>query len=390
MAAPSPLHRHQSSLERIINFPPHARLPEAQRIRAQTVFYSIIDHFNLSDDESCSKYKRPLLVRYTYEYSRSDTSRDTFLRAFTESMELDITDEALDINWDDKGIEDKLRSKLMEFSDFLLDNFFLPLKASSKRTPQPSPAHLSAVQRALGGAQDYTGTPERISTLHTLCLIRDRHRCVVSRKFNVKEAAERLSQDMNAQDEEGNPLREQAFDVLEAAHILPHALMQVDKDLKLDKSKNAALSILDMFDVGVTRLIEGAEIDRPFNAISLTPLLRTCLGNFDIFFEPVPDHPPHTYRIDTFLPAVVLRDLPVTRTLFTTSDRTIDPPSPRLLAIHSAIAHILHLSAAGEYINKILSDMEKIATQEDGSTELGRLVGLGLGGWFDGSIDAFA
>lgn len=48
----------------------------------------------------------------------------------------------------------------------------------------------------------------------------------------------------------------------------------------------------------------------------------------------------------------------------------------RVLAIHRANAHILHLSAAGRYIdNKILEDMEQQTTYTSrGSIELGRLV----------------
>jgi hypothetical protein len=144
-----------------------------------------------------------------------------------------------------------------------------------------------------------------------------------------------------------------------------------------------------MFDNGVTNLINGPEIDRPFNAITLTATLHNFFGNFDVFFEPASNQQGHTYQIDTFLPQGVLQDIPVTRTLYVTDERTIDPPSARLLAIHSAICHILHLSAAGEYIDKVLSDMDMV-TQEGGSTELSRLVSLRLGGWLDGAVDAFA
>lgn len=49
--------------------------------------------------------------------------------------------------------------------------------------------------------------------------------------------------------------------------------------------------------------------------------------------------------------------LPITRTLFITENHIIDSPSPRLLVIHSAIAKILHLSAAGEYIDRMLRGM---------------------------------
>lgn len=57
---------------------------------------------------------------------------------------------------------------------------------------------------------------------------------------------------------------------------------------------------------------------------------------------------------------------------------SIDPPSERLLALHSAIGHILHLSGAGYYIDRIIDEMEKGVVQQDGSTQLGDLVGLAL------------
>ena len=135
-----------------------------------------------------------------------------------------------------------------------------------------------------------------------------------------------------------------------------------------------------MFDSGVIHLIEGNDIDRPRNAITLTRDLHNSFDNFDVFFESLPDQE-HTYRVRSFLHPLIMPDLPVVRTLYLTENRTIEPPSPRLLALHCAIAHILHLSAAGDYINTILRDMEWKDTRADGSTELGRLVTLGLGGW---------
>jgi hypothetical protein len=78
--------------------------------------------------------------------------------------------------------------------------------------------------------------------------------------------------------------------------------------------------------------------------------------------------------------------LPVTRTLYQTPDHTIDPPSPRLLAIHRACAFILYLSGAGDYIGKILRDLrdlDEVGINEDGSTALGHLIGLKAGGWLD-------
>jgi hypothetical protein len=135
-----------------------------------------------------------------------------------------------------------------------------------------------------------------------------------------------------------------------------------------------------MFDSGIGHLIEGTDIEQPRNALTLTADLYDFFGDFRIYFNALEQA--HTYRIDSFLPPAFLQGhLPVTRTLYLTPTRTIDPPSPRLLAIHRAIVHILHLSATGEYIDRLLQDVEETGIRADGSTELGRLVKFGLGGW---------
>lgn len=140
-----------------------------------------------------------------------------------------------------------------------------------------------------------------------------------------------------------------------------------------------------MFDTGVVHLIDGTDIDRPRNAVTLTAFLHTLFGDFQVFFESIPDEQPHTYRIETFYDRRLMRNLafPITRTLYLTDDRSIDPPSPRLLAVHRAIAHILRFSGAGKYIDKLLRDIDEEGIQADGSTELDRLLRLGLGGWRD-------
>jgi hypothetical protein len=146
-----------------------------------------------------------------------------------------------------------------------------------------------------------------------------------------------------------------------------------------------------MFDNGVGDLIGGTDIDRPRNALTLTFTIHNLFSNFDIFFEPVPDAEPHTYRIGSFLhPDIARGMLPAARTVRLTESSTIDTPSPRLLAIHRAIGHILYLSAAGRYIDKILDDVEDPGgqgVQADGSTNLGRLVHLGL--WLGDASDPY-
>ncbi|EEQ34601.1 conserved hypothetical protein [Microsporum canis CBS 113480] len=344
-----------------------------QRSHAGERFYSIIEYFGNSINSS-DKYKPNLLIRYTYEYSRSELSQDIFLRYFFRYLERDIdSNEA--IEYDENLLDD-----VKEFADSLLDNFYFPLKSTGRKTPQPFPANLSAI-KSLQGPHEFIGTPERVSHLRAQCLARDHYRCVVSRSFDVNEAFKRLSKDKKALDDEGILLKGQPTDVLEVAHIIPHSLTQADTNSQLPEPKKTALAILNMFDYDVGHLINGTDIDRPPNVLSLTPKCRTAFGNFDIYLEAVADQE-HTYRIKTFSPTQeMLYGLPVTRKLFLSENYTVEPPSPRLLALHSAIAHVLHLSGAGEYIDKILGDFEDTGVRGNGTTELGRLLKWRIAGW---------
>src|SRR5947207_4108449 len=144
-----------------------------------------------------------------------------------------------------------------------------------------------------------------------------------------------------------------------------------------------------MFDDVILHLIEGSDIDRPRNALTLTHDLHQLFGNFEIFFEPIAQLP-HTYRIDSTKSGIMRNPIfPLSRTLYLTVTRTIDPPSPRLLAVHRSITRILHLSAAGLYINRILEGLDKKDTKTDGSTKLGHLIELRLGGWWSGVIHGY-
>lgn len=136
-----------------------------------------------------------------------------------------------------------------------------------------------------------------------------------------------------------------------------------------------------MLDPGIGHLVDGPKIDNPSNALTLTLEFHRLFGEFQIYFERTGI--PHQYRIDSTVQRPFLRDplLPVTRTLTLSPNCTIDPPSARLLDIHRAIALTMKLSGAGEYIERVLWDMEGLDVREDGSTNLGYLTGLRLGGW---------
>ncbi|KAK5988612.1 hypothetical protein PT974_10098 [Cladobotryum mycophilum] len=351
----SPFHRHQSSLEEIINFASGPSFTDTERQQAKGRFYNIVGHFEANNANKSRGYNRPALVRLTYEFACSEESQDNYLRAFFENANLPLEGPQV-----------------------------FDLKASAKQTPQPTPATHSAVEK-VAGPQDFVGTRDRVSALRRDCLDRDHHRCVISRAFHYGEAEKRLKgEHQPARDDNGVPLvgpnTGNIFSELEVAHILPHSLTKSHaEDSQLNLSRQTALFILNMFDHGVVHIIDGVDIDRPRNAITLTLDLHRRFGEFKIFFEPV--IPPN-------LPGMGIT-FPVTRTLLLAPNRTIDAPSPRLLALHRAIGHILHLSAAGAYIDDMFRDLEMNGVSADGSTDLAQFVKLGLGGWLDGTINAY-
>ncbi|KAK3390607.1 hypothetical protein B0H63DRAFT_120824 [Podospora didyma] len=139
---PSPLHRHQSSLGGIIKFSTEELLNDDQRARAAHQFYHIVRHFESQSSVETRRqrdalYSRPLFVRYTYEYTRSQESRDVFLRAFFQSIRLSFDEDDADSG--NEQVERGLRSALFDFADYLVDNFFLPLKASTKKNTPTVP-----------------------------------------------------------------------------------------------------------------------------------------------------------------------------------------------------------------------------------------------------------
>lgn len=78
------------------------------------------------------------------------------------------------------------------------------------------------------------GTPGRLSELRRDCLIRDRHRCVITRRFDQAEAVRRFKESGDdAKDDDENLLDDGPYDLLEVAHIIPHALTKIEAGSEL-------------------------------------------------------------------------------------------------------------------------------------------------------------
>ena len=140
-----------------------------------------------------------------------------------------------------------------------------------------------------------------------------------------------------------------------------------------------------MFQPDISYKLDGQDICRPYNAITLTSSSHVDFGSVAIYFDPTEVR--HKYIIrawDKDFGSFSDPPLPIERKLRLDPNKEIEPPSPALLAIHRAVGRILHLSAAGEYIDGIWRDMKNVRViAEDGSSDLGSYVSAHLGGWME-------
>lgn len=121
------LHRHQSSLEGIINFSEKPSLTAAEHVSASRRFHLLIN--KLDEDDNKTEYDRVKLVRLTYKYALSEESRINFLRAFFEIIQLPLDGDGTGDTDIDLGEEDQMnsfRESTFSFADYLFQNFFLP------------------------------------------------------------------------------------------------------------------------------------------------------------------------------------------------------------------------------------------------------------------------
>jgi 5-methylcytosine-specific restriction endonuclease McrA len=73
------------------------------------------------------------------------------------------------------------------------------------------------------------GVTKRLSNLRAKCLLRDHHRCVITRSFDRDEAESRSDcNDKEAKDDDGYLLENEEVNpmYLEVSHIIPHSLLR--------------------------------------------------------------------------------------------------------------------------------------------------------------------
>lgn len=251
--------RHPLSLTGFIHPPRKPLLTLEESQIARILFKTLIDY--APERTSRGRYKPAVLIEETFGRIQC---KDVFLEYFFTYIYTSVIPEEerrtgscfsqvfahfRDFSsWSSKN-KDTAMDTIDNFAEYLIDNFFMPrelmsayvldlssdelilwhavVRASSVKTPQPTPVALSANQNAP------MGTKSRVSRLRQECLKRDHYRCVVSRKFDRAEAKKRLEQNENSKDDDGELLRNQRsdqFEYLEVAHIIPHSLATVSSE----------------------------------------------------------------------------------------------------------------------------------------------------------------
>jgi hypothetical protein len=126
---PKPLHRHQSSLEGILDFSSQPPLDPIRHEAAARLFNKLIDCFDTLPADN-DDYSRVILVRLTYEYARTDESKGNFLRAFFDSAGIPIvnTFNGEEVDLADEDQRAALHNSILNFADYLFENFFLPCR----------------------------------------------------------------------------------------------------------------------------------------------------------------------------------------------------------------------------------------------------------------------
>lgn len=246
----TPRNRHRSSLEGVI-VPSSQPLKPEDRDLAIRIFAEIIVHFEPLQVAD-SGYKPVTLIKHM---ENEVSEKDEFLILFFSYIRQDLLlEEQSDIDqilshlsdhsgWSAEE-ENVLTGSLLMFAKYLVDNFFLPrkfwkvswntayllslVKALAVKTPQPTPAlsHVRTPETAIG-------TPQRVSNLRRDCLNRDRHRCVITRKFDAQEGQNRYKRDgQSVKDDDGKSLlpERDIMAYLEVAHIIPHSLMSLTSE----------------------------------------------------------------------------------------------------------------------------------------------------------------
>ncbi|KAF7125882.1 hypothetical protein CNMCM5793_002241 [Aspergillus hiratsukae] len=229
------------------------------------------------------------------------------------------------------------KDTLRQLSLSIISGLLTPIKVAGAT---PSPGY---------GLDESLEEPER--QLREAAMLRDGAKCVISGHNEMDE-------------------------VLEAAHIVPLYLTKWENDH--DKHQKMAVweNIFHYFPSVSTQLgFHYQDINSLQNVMVLSFTLQRSFREFNLALEETSTL--NEYKVKTFagFKRAYQNFLPASRTIMMRAHDGRHPlPSPTLLQVHCAIAHILHATGEGEKIEKALDDADAIGGfAASGSTGLAEL-----------------
>ncbi|KAF9220142.1 hypothetical protein BS17DRAFT_739680 [Gyrodon lividus] len=258
--------------------------------------------------------------------------------------------------------------KLAACGKLYCDHYIRAFRKYKGRTPAPSshPSRPSFDSRKALIMYMLKEAPQSHQNAKRKALVRDNFSCVVSGSVDLSVAME------NAEVQQMVDARARPAVETHCAHIFAESTNENISGNRegSDKHQYAASmwAVMDRF--GYKHLpsdLNGANIHRLENILTLESNIHNSFDRLNLWFEPTDT--PNTYNIRWKSDWLAL---PYARTTvtFTSSDLEKLPlPSPEYLQIHAACAKVAHLSGAGDYIDKILRDLEDIQVlSEDGAS----------------------
>jgi len=200
-------------------------------------------------------------------------------------------------------------------------------------------------------------------------LCRDRYRCPVTGLYDLGSVRSGLVELPEGVDE-GDA------GYTEAAHIIPESTNHgIDKSTAKAHQSAGVWAVLSMFSSVPEQLhdkLNGSEIHRLENIITLDQSTHTAFDDLSIWFKPVTDSP-NIYKVHTRTGTRKLAGRPLPETVtFTTTDERLPVPSQHYLELHALCCEVTMLSGAGEYVDLVEDKLEgmEVLARDGSSAEL--------------------
>ncbi|KIO31730.1 hypothetical protein M407DRAFT_124227 [Tulasnella calospora MUT 4182] len=188
-------------------------------------------------------------------------------------------------------------------------------------------------------------------------LHRDNYRCAVTGIVDSKSAATGKTELQHGEH----------FAAVDNAHILPYSLIPASKEEPAIDRSSTIWQVINAFSGISLDDLNGNNINRPENGITLEHSMHQFFGSLSICFEPTiqPD-------IDTVLRWAPALFLPLPGTVSFVTRNLIPVPDPRYLALHAACAKVVHASGMAKFLSDVIEDLEvtKVLSSDGSSAHL--------------------